>query len=142
MDYPIIEATGEKTIQLANEYVTKGTEVIITRGKNLEILRSNSINAILVDVRYTYEDMYFSLKKAKEHSDKIAYIGFHLAYDVAAKFKNISGEDFYIVEPESVSHIDETVKKLSFIRYRGSNWGYNRSPSCKKIQPPKYNDSS
>jgi len=113
LDYPIIEATGEKTIEVAREYVAQGTRAIITRGGNLEILRSNLINAVLVDVRYTYEDMYFSFKKAKKYSNKIACIGLNLAFDVATKFKNISGEDFLLINPESVNHIDTRVKKLT-----------------------------
>ncbi|MBC2478438.1 sigma 54-interacting transcriptional regulator, partial [Clostridium beijerinckii] len=72
-----------------------------------------NINTILIDVRYTYEDIYFSLKEAKNYSNKIAYIGFDLAYDVAAKFKAISKEDFLLIQPDSVSHVDEVVKKYS-----------------------------
>jgi len=112
LDYPIFECTGDKTIEIARQFVSEGTKIIITRGKNLELLRQN-INAILIDVRYTYEDMYFTLKKAKEHSDKIAFIGFNLAYDVALKFQSISKENFLLLEPKSVSHIDEIVKKYS-----------------------------
>lgn len=57
--------------------------------------------------------MYFSLKKAKQYSNKIACIGFDLAYDVESKFKSISKENFLLLEPQSVSHIDEIVKKYS-----------------------------
>ncbi|WP_411679776.1 sigma 54-interacting transcriptional regulator [Clostridium thailandense] len=110
--YPIFEYTGDKTIETARQSVNEGTKIIITRGKNLDLLRQ-SISAILIDVRYTYEDMYFSLKKAKQYSDKIACIGFNLAHDVAAKFKSISKENFLLLEPKSVSHIDEIVKKYS-----------------------------
>jgi transcriptional regulator with PAS, ATPase and Fis domain len=112
LDYPIFECTGDKTIEIARQFVSEGTKIIITRGKNLELLRQN-INAILIDVRYTYEDMYFSLKKAKQYSDRIACIGFNLAYDVASKFQSISKENFLLLEPKSVSHIDEIVKKYS-----------------------------
>lgn len=112
LDYPIFEATGDKTLEIGTECISQGTKVIITRGRNLNILRKNT-NAALIDVRYTYEDMYFSLKKAKQYSNKIAYFGFDLAYEAALKFKNISGEDFLIVTPDSVANIDEMVKKLS-----------------------------
>lgn len=112
LDYPIFECTGDNAIEIARQFVNEGTKIIITRGKNLELLRQN-INAILIDVRYTYEDMYFTLKKAKEHSNKIAFIGFNLAYDVALKFQSISKENFLLLEPKSVSHIDEIVKKHS-----------------------------
>jgi Transcriptional regulator containing PAS, AAA-type ATPase, and DNA-binding domains len=61
LDYPIFECTGSKTVEIARQFINEGTKIIITRGKNLELLREN-INAILIDVRYTYEDMYFSLK--------------------------------------------------------------------------------
>lgn len=112
LSYPIIESTGNRTIEIANQFVTEGAKIIITRGKNLSLLRQN-INTILIDVRYTYEDIYFSLKEAKNYSNKIAYIGFDLAYDVAAKFKAISKEDFLLIQPDSVSHVDEVVKKYS-----------------------------
>ncbi|MBV7272980.1 sigma 54-interacting transcriptional regulator [Clostridium sp. PL3] len=112
LDYPIFECTGDKTIEIARQFVDEGTKIIIARGRNLELLRQN-INTILIDVRYTYEDMYFSLKNAKQHSDKIAYIGFNLAYDVAAKFKSISKENFLLIDPQPVSDIDEIVKKYS-----------------------------
>lgn len=112
LSYPIFQSTGDKTIEIAKQFVSEGTKIIITRGKNLSLLRQN-INTALIDVRYTYEDMYFSLEKAKQYSNKIAYIGFDLAYDVAAKFKNISKENFLLIKPESVSAVDEVVKKYS-----------------------------
>ncbi|EET84981.1 putative PAS/PAC sensor protein [Clostridium carboxidivorans P7] len=112
LNYPIFEATGDKTLEIGIKYIAQGTKVIITRGNNLAILRKN-LNAVLIDVRYTYEDVYFSLEKAKQYSDKIAYFGFGLAHAVASKFKNISGEDFLLVKPDSVANIDEMVKKLS-----------------------------
>jgi sigma-54 dependent transcriptional regulator, acetoin dehydrogenase operon transcriptional activator AcoR len=112
LHYPVIEATGNKTIEIAKQFVEEGTKIIITRGKNLDLIRQN-INTILIDVRYTYEDIYFSLEKAKQYSNKIACIGFDLAYDVEAKFKNISKENFSLIKPESVFDVDEIVKKHS-----------------------------
>lgn len=112
LSYPIFESTGKNTIEIAKKFIRKGTKIIITRGKNLGLLRQN-INTILIDVRYTYEDVYFSLKKAKQYSNKIAYIGFDLAYNVALKFKNISKENFLLIKPKSVSDIDQIVKKYS-----------------------------
>lgn len=112
LSYPIFESTGNKTIEIARQFVEEGTKIIITRGKNLDLLRQN-INTILIDVRYTYEDMYFSLIKAKQYSNKIACIGFDLAYDVATRFKNISKENFLLIKPDSVSAIDRAVKKYS-----------------------------
>lgn len=111
LDYPIFEATGDKALEIAKNCVSQGTKVIITRGRNLRTLRKN-INIVIIDVRYTYEDIYFSLEEAKQYSNKIAYFSFDLAYEVALKFKNISGENFLLIKPESVSHIDELVKKF------------------------------
>lgn len=35
LSYPIIESTGNRTIEIANQFVTEGAKIIITRGKNL-----------------------------------------------------------------------------------------------------------
>ncbi len=112
LDYPVFETTGSKTIETAKQLVSEGTKIIITRGKNLQLLRQN-VNAVFIDVRYTYEDMYYSFKKAKQISDKVAYISFDLAYAEALNFKKISKENFLLIEPASVSDIEDIVKKYS-----------------------------
>lgn len=110
LNYPIIECTGKDTSAIAQKYSQEGTLIFITRGKNLELVRQCTTTPI-IDVRYTYEDLYYSLNEAKKYSDKIAFIGFDLAYEVARKFKALSNENFLLLKPNTVSDIDELVKK-------------------------------
>jgi sigma-54 dependent transcriptional regulator, acetoin dehydrogenase operon transcriptional activator AcoR len=112
LDYPVFEAAGDRALEIGRQCVEQGTKVIITRGNNLILMREH-VNAALIDVRYTYEDIHFSLQKAKQYSSKIAYSGFGLAYDAAVKFKDISGENFPVIQPNSISHVYEIVEKLS-----------------------------
>ncbi|MBN2898026.1 MAG: sigma 54-interacting transcriptional regulator [Clostridia bacterium] len=112
LNYPIMECTGSTTVEMAKKYSQEGTQIFITRGKNLELVRQSTATPV-IDVRYTYEDLYYSLEEAKLYSNKIAFIGFDLAYEVARKFQALSNENFLLIKPNDVSDIDQIVAEHS-----------------------------
>lgn len=111
LDYPVVEATGQQALEVSKAYIEAGTKIIITRGNNLSLLR-DQVNCVLIDVRYTFEDIHFTVQEALSKGKKIAYFGFGLAYVAAKKYQKISGQTFHVVEPTSAELIESTMKSL------------------------------
>lgn len=105
----VIEITGKAVVDIAQMAVEKGTKVFVARGRNVALLRKN-ISAPVINVQYTYEDMYNSVMKANCKYENIALVGFDEAYDMMIKFKEISGFNVQVIGPKSVDNIENDIK--------------------------------
>lgn len=111
INMPSYIATGNETIELANQLISKGTKIIITRGQNVNILR-NQVSIPIVDVGYTYEDIFYSYQSALKYSNKIGFLGLGLAYKTAIHFKEISQCDISIPNLSSHDEFEPAIKNL------------------------------
>ncbi len=75
LSYPIFNAVREKALELAREYLPKGTKVIVSYGETATRIRQQT-EAYVVEVQYNGLDLIRSIKKASKHHSKIAVVGF------------------------------------------------------------------
>lgn len=104
----VIEITGNAIISIAQAATESGTKAFVARGRNVTLLRK-SISAPIINVQYTYEDVYNSIAKANCKYENIALVGFDEAYDMMIKFKEISGFNVQIIGPKSVDNIESDI---------------------------------
>lgn len=107
--FEVIEITGTAIIDTAKKSLENGTKMFIARGRNVSLLRNN-ISASIINVQYTYEDIYYSVLKANCKLENIALVGFDEAYDMMIKFKEISGYNVQVIGPEYVDNIEYDIK--------------------------------
>lgn len=104
----IIEMTGEGIIDVAQMAVQHGTKAFIARGRNVNLLREN-IPAPVINVQYTYEDIYYSIQKSKYKCENIALIGFDEAFEAMKNFKEVSGCNAQIIQPKTVDSMENDI---------------------------------
>lgn len=104
----VIEMTGKEIIDIAKMAVQHGTKVLIARGRNVKLLRENTTIPV-INVQYTYEDIYYSILKAKCYYENIALIGFDEAFEMMKKFKEISGYNVQIIQPKTVDSMENDI---------------------------------
>lgn len=104
----IIEMTGEGIIDVAQMAVQHGTKAFIARGRNVNLLREN-ITAPVINVQYTYEDIYYSIQKSKYKCENIALIGFDEAFEAMKNFKLVSGCNAQIIQPNTVDSMENDI---------------------------------
>jgi transcriptional regulator with PAS, ATPase and Fis domain len=101
----VIEVTGKAIIDIAQKASEKGAKVFIARGRNVTLLREN-ISVPIINVQYTYEDIYNTITKANCIYENIALVGFDEAYDMMVKFREISGFNVQVIGPKTVDNIE------------------------------------
>lgn len=105
LQYPVFPTEGGGDLALVQKLVDSGTKVIIARWANANVIRKQ-FNIPIVDVRYTVEDVYSSLQRAKEISDKVIYFGFPLDCQLAQWLKDIFNVEFEMKEISSFEDLD------------------------------------
>lgn len=108
---PIYIATGAETSQLGKKLVADGIKFIISRGRNVSLLRQE-LTIPVFNVSYTYEDVFYSYQTALKYGDKIALLGFDLARETAIRFREISKLPLVIPRIQNVESIDAIVADL------------------------------
>ncbi|MBD8493401.1 sigma 54-interacting transcriptional regulator [Pseudomonas syringae] len=69
----VAEATQLDAVRMAQRLVEEGASVIISRGKTASVLRER-LQVPIVEVRHTFFDCINAYQKAREVSDKIAFL--------------------------------------------------------------------
>lgn len=111
--FPILHASGEEYFEKIQQMVEKNhVYAIITRGYNVKFLRGK-LAVPIVDVRYTFEDIYHSFQHALEISDKVAFISTDVAHDRAKTFQVMTQHAMVIPKVSSLPDIPIAVQKLS-----------------------------
>lgn len=111
--FPILHASGEEYFEKIQQMVEKNhVYAIITRGYNVKFLRGK-LAVPIVDVRYTFEDIYHSFQHALEISDKVAFISTDVAHDRAKTFQAMTQHAMVIPKVSSLPDIPIAVQKLS-----------------------------
>ncbi len=112
LHFPILHASGEEYFDKIQQMV-ENTPVyaIITRGYNVKFLREK-LPVPIVDVRYTFEDIYHSFQHALEISNKVAFISTDVAHDRAKTFQAMTFHDMVIPKVNTLSDIPIAVQRL------------------------------
>lgn len=111
--FPILHASGEEYFEKIQQMVEKNhVYAIITRGYNVKFLRGK-LAVPIVDVRYTFEDIYHSFQHALEISDKVAFISTDVAHDRAKTFQAMTQHAMVIPKVSTLPDIPIAVQKLS-----------------------------
>lgn len=111
LSIPSYSATGQETINIAQRCISEGTKVIISRGLNYALLRSE-FSIPIIEVPYTYEDIYYSYQEALKISDKIAFIGFDSAYETACRFSKISKSPMVIPKIQFFEDMERIIRQM------------------------------
>ncbi|MCD8140460.1 MAG: sigma 54-interacting transcriptional regulator, partial [Planctomycetaceae bacterium] len=109
--FPVFVATGEDTVGLAGRLIADGAKIIISRGRNVKLLRNHTTVAV-VEVLYTYEDIYHSYQEARRHSAMVAFFGMDLAYGIGRTFRELSGMPLEIPEINDPAEIEPVLTTL------------------------------
>lgn len=111
LEYPIYEATMDDALKIARTLIGEGTKVLISRGGTAWYLRKR-IDIPLIDIKYSYFDFVYSVKKALEYSDKIAIMGFSDAFDAARKVRDALGENLTIIHLKTEAEIESKIQAM------------------------------
>lgn len=106
LDYPIYISTGKSTLEIAKQLSKKNVKIIISRGHNVDLLRK-VLSIPIIDVRFTYEDIYYSYKEAQKYGANIAFVGFKTAVLVAKLFQKISGNPITIINVDKIKKVND-----------------------------------
>lgn len=110
--FDMIQAAGQACIEAIEQKINKdNVSVIITRGYNVTILRER-LSIPVVDVRYTFEDIYYSYNAAVALSEKVVCIATDIAKDQVNNFKSITKCNMLIPSIASPKEIYPCIKKL------------------------------
>ncbi len=107
----VIEITGSAVIDIAQKSAENGTKIFIARGRNVTLLRNN-LSVPIINVQYTYEDVYNTIARADCIHENIALVGFDEAYDMMIKFREISGYNVQVIGPKSVDNIEYDISNF------------------------------
>jgi transcriptional regulator with PAS, ATPase and Fis domain len=111
LSMPSYNATGQETLSIAQQCISEGTKIIISRGLNVAILR-RKFSIPIIEVPYTFEDIYYSYEEALKISDKIAFIGFDSARETAWRFSKISKNHLLIPELHIFEDMEQIIRQL------------------------------
>lgn len=106
----IIDSTGENTLKSAEKLAAAGSKIFISRGRNSSLLQKHT-NIPLIDVPYLYEEIYASIKATEHPPKEVAVIGFDKAFDILKTFRDLSGQEIQLIEPESPDTLELDITK-------------------------------
>lgn len=113
LDFKIIQTTDLDYLdKIADMVAGNQIAAMITRGYNLQVLREK-FPIPIVDVRYTFEDIYYSYEEAVKISDKIAFISPGIAWDKADLFAKLSHQKLLIPHIDGIDEVESKVKELA-----------------------------
>lgn len=112
-NFPILQTSEDNYFRQIQRFLETNTVyVIITRGYNVHLLRKE-LTIPIVDVRYTFEDVYQSFQKAREFSENVAFISTDIVRSKAKTFKTITNTKMIIPEISSLEDIPKKVEELA-----------------------------
>ncbi|MEO1772297.1 sigma 54-interacting transcriptional regulator [Candidatus Enterococcus ferrettii] len=112
LHFPILHASGGNYFENIQQMVENNqVYAIITRGYNVQFLREK-LSIPIVDVRYTFEDIYHSFQHALQFSKKVAFISTDVAHDRAKTFQAMTNHSMTIPKVNSLQEIPISVQKL------------------------------
>lgn len=111
-EFQIIETSGEQYFEQIQEYIQRHkVYVIVTRGYNVQFLRER-LTLPIVDVRYTFEDIYYSFQQARSLSENIAFISTDIIRDQTSAFQTITDNQMLIPTINTLNDIPKKVEEL------------------------------
>lgn len=111
-EFQIIETSGEQYFEQIQEYIHRHkVYVIVTRGYNVQFLRER-LTLPIVDVRYTFEDIYYSFQQARSLSENIAFISTDIIRDQTSAFQTITDNQMLIPTINTLNDIPKKVEEL------------------------------
>lgn len=111
--FPILHTSGVNYFEEIQRFLAKNdVYAVITRGYNVHLLREK-LPIPIVDVRYTFEDVYQSYQHACTISDKVAFISTDIVHDKAKTFQTITNANMVIPEISTLVDIPEKVAELA-----------------------------
>lgn len=112
-NFKILQIAGKNVLTEVEKVLAEHkVYAVVTRGYNVAILREN-LSIPIVDVRYTFEDIYYSYQAASEFSDRIAFISIDVAKEKALTFQAITNNQLFIPDLKSPEEIPACINLLS-----------------------------
>ncbi|HEB32914.1 MAG TPA: AAA family ATPase [Spirochaetes bacterium] len=114
----------DEGVRKAVELEEKGFDVVISRGGTAAAMKGELINLSVVEIQVSGFDLIRVLQQAKEHTDKIAIVGFNPFTDGIKDLGDIFNIELNVItlDFDCFHHTDSIKTKLEDIKKMGINW--------------------
>lgn len=76
LEHPVYVAETEKSCDIARKCISEGTRIIISRGWSAATLLMENFDIPIVNMRHTYFDFVYCIRKALAYSHRVAFVGY------------------------------------------------------------------
>ena len=115
-DYPIVRASFDVLPKYADEAISKGAKVFISRGNSASLLKQFGLP--VVSLRFTYHDFAMAFEQARKYGDSIAIVGYNGTLNLSFEpYRESLGNPHYVY----LNNSSELKEALAELKKKGVN---------------------